>query len=103
MIYYHEEVMKNIVYIIDTIQQKYTFAYFLALPDFIDLIYQNAFYDIFAVKFQDGSMRPRATFVFSVLKYWGVGQDILKKLSNLEKAEVLGGGKTVGYLQAVTI
>ena len=57
----------------------------------------------FAVKFQDGSMRPRATFVFSVLKYWGVGQDILKKLSNLEKTEVLGGGKTVGYLQAVTI
>ena len=56
----------------------------------------------FAVKFQDGSMRPRATFVFSVLKYWGVGQDILKKLSNLEKTEVLGGGKTVGYLQAVT-
>lgn len=57
----------------------------------------------FAVKFTDGSMRPRATFVYSVLKYWGVDTDILNKLSNLEKSEVLGGGKTVGYLQALPI
>ena len=57
----------------------------------------------FAVKFSDGSMRPRATFVYSVLKYWGVASDILNKLSNLEKSEVLGGGKTVGYLQALPI
>jgi hypothetical protein len=27
--------------------------YFLALCDFIDLVYQNSFYDIFAVKFQE--------------------------------------------------
>ena len=57
----------------------------------------------FAVKFSDGSMRPRATFVYSVLKFWGVASDILNKLSNLEKSEVLGGGKTVGYLQALPI
>ncbi len=57
----------------------------------------------FAVKFSDGSMRPRATFVYSVLKYWGVDSEILNKLSNLEKTEVQGGGKTVGYLQALSI
>jgi L-asparaginase II len=57
----------------------------------------------FAVKFSDGSMRPRATFVYSVLKYWGVASENLNKLSNLEKTEVLGGGKTVGYLHALPI
>lgn len=50
---YHEESMRYILYIIDNIQKKYTLKYFLALADFIDLIYQNAFYDIFAVKFQE--------------------------------------------------
>lgn len=53
LITYHEEVMQHILYIIDNIQQKYTSKYYLALADFIDLIYQNAFYDIFAVKLQE--------------------------------------------------
>jgi hypothetical protein len=53
LINYHEESMEHILYIIDMIQQKYKPMYFLALADFIDLIYQNAFYDIFAIKFQE--------------------------------------------------
>ncbi|MFM1986007.1 MAG: hypothetical protein RIS18_224 [Actinomycetota bacterium] len=57
----------------------------------------------FAVKFEDGSMRPRATFVVSVLRYWGVDESILEKLSNLEKTPVLGGGKPVGSMQALPI
>jgi L-asparaginase II len=57
----------------------------------------------FAVKFEDGSMRPRASFVVAVLKYWGVGQNILEKLGNLEKTPVLGGGKAVGLMQALPI
>lgn len=57
----------------------------------------------FAVKFTDGSMRPRATFVVAVLKYWGLDQLILEKLSNLDKTPVLGGGKPVGSMQALPI
>jgi L-asparaginase II len=57
----------------------------------------------FAVKFEDGSMRPRASFVVAVLKYWGISQDILEKLSNLEKIDVLGGGKPVGSIKALPI
>lgn len=53
LITYHEELMENILYIIDLIQQKYTSSYLLAIPDFIDLIYQNAFYDIFSTKLQE--------------------------------------------------
>lgn len=53
LITFHEESMEYIAYIIDTIQEKYTSKYFLAIPDFIDLVYQNAFYDIFATKFQE--------------------------------------------------
>lgn len=53
LVSYHEESMEYITYIIDTLQQKYTSKYFLAIPDFIDLIYQNAFYDIFATKLQE--------------------------------------------------
>jgi hypothetical protein len=53
LVIYHHEVLKYITYIITNIQQKYKSNYFLALPDFIDLIYQNAFYDIFSVKFQE--------------------------------------------------
>lgn len=57
----------------------------------------------FAVKFEDGSMRPRAPFVVEVLRYWGVDEIILKKLNNLEKIPVLGGGKPVGSMQAIPI
>lgn len=57
----------------------------------------------FAVKFEDGSMRPRATFVVSVLRYWGISEDILEKLSHLDKTPVLGGGKPVGSMQALPI
>lgn len=53
LVVYHEESMEYIVYIIQTIQEKYTPKYFLAIADFIDLVYQNAFYDIFSVKFQE--------------------------------------------------
>lgn len=53
LITFHEESMEYIFYIIDNIQQKYTPKYFLAIIDFIDLIYQNAFYDIFSTKFQE--------------------------------------------------
>jgi hypothetical protein len=53
LIVYHEESMENILYIIKTIQDKYSPKYFLAIADFIDLVYQNAFYDIFATKFQE--------------------------------------------------
>ena len=41
LITYHEEAMQYILYIIDNIQKKYTSKYFLALADFVDLIYQN--------------------------------------------------------------
>ena len=57
----------------------------------------------FAVKFEDGSMRPRATFVVAVLRYWGISENILEKLSNLDKTPVLGGGKPVGSMQALPI
>jgi hypothetical protein len=53
LITYHEESLKYILYVIDNAQQKHTPKYFLALADFIDMIYQNAFYDIFAMKFQE--------------------------------------------------
>jgi hypothetical protein len=53
LITFHEESMEYILYIIDSIQKKYTSKYSLAIPDFIDLIYQNAFYDIFSTKFQE--------------------------------------------------
>ena len=57
----------------------------------------------FAVKFEDGSMRPRASFVAAVLRYWGIEENILEKLSHLEKTPVLGGGKPVGSMQALPI
>jgi L-asparaginase II len=57
----------------------------------------------FAVKFEDGSMRPRAAFVVAVLRYWGIEENILEKLSHLEKTPVLGGGKPVGSMQALPI
>ena len=57
----------------------------------------------FAVKFEDGSMRPRASFVVSVLRYWGIDEDTLNKLSNLDITPVLGGGKPVGSMQALPI
>jgi hypothetical protein len=53
LITFHDELMEYITYIINTIQKKYTSKYFLAIPDFIDLVYQNAFYDIFTTKFQE--------------------------------------------------
>jgi hypothetical protein len=53
LITYHEEVMENILYIIENIQQKHTLKYLLAIPDFIDLLYNNDFYDVFAMKFQE--------------------------------------------------
>lgn len=53
LVVYHEDSMEYIKYIIKSIQEKYTPKYFLAIADFIDLIYQNAFYDIFATKFQE--------------------------------------------------
>ena len=57
----------------------------------------------FAVKFEDGSMRPRATFVVAVLRYWGIAENILEKLNNLDTTPVLGGGKPVGSMQALPI
>jgi L-asparaginase II len=57
----------------------------------------------FAVKFEDGSMRPRASFVVAVLRYWGIEENVLEKLSHLEKTPVLGGGKPVGSMQALPI
>jgi hypothetical protein len=53
LVVYHEESMEYIEYIIKSLQEKYTPKYFLAIADFIDLVYQNAFYDIFSVKFQE--------------------------------------------------
>jgi hypothetical protein len=53
LITFHEESMQYILYIVDSIQKKYKLKYFLALADFLDLIYQNAFYDVFSVKFQE--------------------------------------------------
>ena len=53
LITYHEESMEYILYIIETIQNKYISNYSLAIADFIDLIYQNAFYDIFSTKLQE--------------------------------------------------
>lgn len=52
-ILYHEEMMLNISFFIDSIKNNYNLKYFLALADFIDLVYQNAFYDIFASKLVD--------------------------------------------------
>lgn len=50
---YHEEIMENIEYLINYIKKTYTPKYYLAVVDFIDLVYQNAFYDIFATKLQE--------------------------------------------------
>jgi hypothetical protein len=50
---YHEEIMENIEYLIEYIKTTYKPKYFLAVCDFIDLVYQNAFYDIFATKLQE--------------------------------------------------
>ncbi len=57
----------------------------------------------FAVKFEDGSMRPRPSFVVEVLKYWGIEENILNKLSELAQSDVLGGGKPVGFMRALPI
>jgi hypothetical protein len=57
----------------------------------------------FAVKFEDGSMRPRAAFVVAVLRFWGIEENVLEKLSHLEKTPILGGGKPVGSMQALPI
>ena len=75
LITYHEDAMENILYIIDNIQQKYTPKYFLAIPDFIDLIYQNAFYDVFAMKFQEleivdpDKIRDKHLYIFNLIVY----------------------------------
>ena len=75
LITYHEDAMENILYIIDNIQQKYTPKYFLAIPDFIDLIYQNAFYDVFAMKFQEleivdpDKIRDKHLYIFNLMVY----------------------------------
>jgi len=75
LITYHEEAMEHILYIIDNIQQKYTPKYFLALADFIDLIYQNAFYDIFAMKFQEleimdpDKIKEKHLLIFNLIVY----------------------------------
>jgi hypothetical protein len=75
LITYHEDVMENILYIIDNIQQKYTPKYFLAIPDFLDLIYQNAFYDVFAIKFQEleivdpDKIRDKHLYIFNLMVY----------------------------------
>lgn len=53
LVVFYEESLEYIEYIIESIKQKYTSVYSLAIPDFIDLIYQNAFYDIFSAKFQE--------------------------------------------------
>ena len=53
LITFHEDVMENILYIVDNIQQLYTQKYILAIVDFIDMIFQNDFYDIFSMKFQE--------------------------------------------------
>jgi hypothetical protein len=41
--------------------------------------------------------------VVAVLRYWGIAENILEKLSNVEKTPVLGGGKPVGSMQALPI
>ena len=75
LITYHEETMQNILYIIDNIQKKYTPKYFLALADFIDLIFQNAFYDIFAMKFQEleivdpDKIKEKHLLIFNLIVY----------------------------------
>ena len=43
LVTFHEESMENILYIIKTIQDKYSPKYFLAIADFIDLVYQRTF------------------------------------------------------------
>lgn len=53
LVHYYEESMEFIDYITSSIHEKYIPKYFLAVPDFIDLIYQNAFYDIFSTKLQE--------------------------------------------------
>lgn len=50
---YYNEIMENIMYVIDAVQKNYEPKYLLSLVDFIDLIYQNSFYDIFAKKMQE--------------------------------------------------
>jgi hypothetical protein len=47
---YYEEMMINVSYFMESIKNDYKPKYFLALADFIDLVYQNAFYDIFTSK-----------------------------------------------------
>jgi hypothetical protein len=75
LISYHEEVMENILHIIDSIQQKYTPKYFLAIADFIDLIFQNAFYDVFAMKLQEmeivnpDKITTKHLYVFNLMVY----------------------------------
>ena len=75
LITYHEEAMQYILYIIDNIQKKYTSKYFLALADFVDLIYQNSFYDIFAMKFQEleivdpEKIKEKHLMIFNLMVY----------------------------------
>ena len=75
LITYHEDVMANILYIIENIQKKYTPKYLLAIPDFIDLIYQNSFYDIFAIKFQEleilepDKITVKHLYIFNLMVY----------------------------------
>lgn len=75
LITYHEDVMENILYIIDSIQQKYAPKYFLAIADFIDLVYQNSFYDVFAMKLQEMEIvdperiTPKHLYIFNLMVY----------------------------------
>ena len=50
---YHIEMMENITDVLEKLQKQENIKYLLAIVDFIDLIYQNAFYDIFSKKFQE--------------------------------------------------
>jgi hypothetical protein len=75
LITYHEDVMANILYIIENIQQKHTPKYLLAIPDFIDIIYQNDFYDVFAMKFQEleiidpDKITVKHLYIFNLMVY----------------------------------
>jgi hypothetical protein len=73
VINYYSDVMEHIFYIISETQRQYKSKYFLAFCDFIDFIYQNCFYDIFSVKFQEFELKnpqtltPKHLHIFNLI------------------------------------
>jgi len=110
LITYHHEILENIIYIISTIQEKYKSKYFLAIADFVDLIYQNSFYDVFSIKFQEMellyplSITENHLMIFNLIVYvehikFKLYEQLELKTNNLNIKKTLEKRKTNSLLR----